>query len=132
MTTKLVEWASGHRQPTKIELSKAEAENLSNDGAIWVTSPWKPSYLGYIGLMLDTYLNAIKHRSEEGGISWKNNSSIAADGHGISPLKVEAEMTAVAVPSDERREGPAVAVEFAARAHPWRHRAMPLRRRCLE
>ena len=22
---------------------KAEAENLSNDGAIWVTSPWKPS-----------------------------------------------------------------------------------------
>ena len=32
----------------------------------------------------------------------------------------------------ERREGPAVAVEFAARAHPWRRRAMPLRRRCLE
>ena len=30
-------------------LRKAEAENLSNDGAIWVTSPWKPSYLGYIG-----------------------------------------------------------------------------------
>ena len=60
-----------------------------------------------------------------GGTSWKNNSSIAADGHGISPLKVEAEMTAVAVPSDERREGPAVAVEFAARAHPWRRRAMP-------
>ena len=27
---------------------------------------------------------------------------------------------------------PAVAVEFAARAHPWRRRAMPLRRRCLE
>ncbi len=31
-------------------IRKAEAENLSNDGAIWVTSPWKPSYLGYIGL----------------------------------------------------------------------------------
>ena len=30
-------------------IRKAEAENLSNDGAIWVTSPWKPSYLGYIG-----------------------------------------------------------------------------------
>ncbi len=28
---------------------KAEAENLSNDGAIWVTSLWKPSDLGYIG-----------------------------------------------------------------------------------
>ena len=28
---------------------KAEAENLSNHGALWVTSPWKPSYLGYIG-----------------------------------------------------------------------------------
>ncbi len=24
-------------------IQKAEAENLSNDGAIWVTSPWKPS-----------------------------------------------------------------------------------------
>ncbi len=23
--------------------------NLPNDGAIWVTSPWKQSYLGYIG-----------------------------------------------------------------------------------
>ncbi len=32
-----------------IAIPKAEAENLSNDGAIWVTSPWKPSYLGYIG-----------------------------------------------------------------------------------
>ncbi len=31
-------------------IRKAEAENLSNDGAIWVTSPRKPSYLGYIGL----------------------------------------------------------------------------------
>ncbi len=31
-------------------IRKAEAENHSNDGAIWVTSPWKPSYLGYIGL----------------------------------------------------------------------------------
>jgi hypothetical protein len=31
-------------------IRKVEAENLSNDGAIWVTSPWKPSYLGYIGL----------------------------------------------------------------------------------
>ncbi len=30
-------------------IRKAEAENLSDDGAIWVTSPWKPSYLGYIG-----------------------------------------------------------------------------------
>ncbi len=30
-------------------IRKAEVENLSNDGAIWVTSPWKPSYLGYIG-----------------------------------------------------------------------------------
>ncbi len=30
-------------------IRKAEAENLSSDGAIWVTSPWKPSYLGYIG-----------------------------------------------------------------------------------
>lgn len=28
---------------------KAEAKNLSDDGAIWVTSPWKPSYLGCIG-----------------------------------------------------------------------------------
>ena len=28
---------------------KAEAKNLSDDGAIWATSPWKPSYLGYIG-----------------------------------------------------------------------------------
>lgn len=28
---------------------KAEVENPSNDGAIWVTSPWKPSYLGCIG-----------------------------------------------------------------------------------
>ena len=24
-------------------------ENLSNDGGILVTSPWKPSYLGYTG-----------------------------------------------------------------------------------
>ena len=31
-------------------IRKAEAENLPNDGAIWVPSPWKPSYLGYIGL----------------------------------------------------------------------------------
>ncbi len=30
-------------------IRKAEAESLSNDGAIWVASPWKPSYLGYIG-----------------------------------------------------------------------------------
>ncbi len=30
-------------------IRKAEAENLSSDGAIWVTSPWKPSYLGNIG-----------------------------------------------------------------------------------
>ncbi len=30
-------------------IRKAEAGNLSNDGAIWVTSLWKPSYLGYIG-----------------------------------------------------------------------------------
>ncbi len=28
-------------------IRKAEAENLSNDGAIWVTSRWKPNYLGY-------------------------------------------------------------------------------------
>ncbi len=28
---------------------KAEAVNLSNNNAIWATSPWKPSYLGYIG-----------------------------------------------------------------------------------
>ena len=27
----------------------AEAENLSNDDAMWITSLWKPSYLGYIG-----------------------------------------------------------------------------------
>ena len=31
-------------------IRKAEAGNLSNDGATWVTSPWKPSYLGYIDL----------------------------------------------------------------------------------
>jgi hypothetical protein len=31
-------------------IRKAEAEKHSNDSAIWVTSPWKPSYLGYIGL----------------------------------------------------------------------------------
>ncbi|MHA1569172.1 MAG: hypothetical protein ACTSXZ_06865 [Alphaproteobacteria bacterium] len=49
MATKLAEWDSGHRQPTKIELSGFEEEILSNDGAVWVTSPWKPSYLGYIG-----------------------------------------------------------------------------------
>ncbi len=30
-------------------IRKAEAANLSTDGAIWVTSPWKPSYLEYIG-----------------------------------------------------------------------------------
>ena len=30
-------------------IRNAEAENLSNDGAIFVTSPRKPSYLGYIG-----------------------------------------------------------------------------------
>ena len=30
-------------------IRKAEAENLSNDGAIWATSPGKPSHLGYIG-----------------------------------------------------------------------------------
>ncbi len=28
---------------------KAEAENISNNNAIWVTSPWKLNYLGYIG-----------------------------------------------------------------------------------
>jgi len=30
-------------------IRKAEAENLSNDGSIWFPSPWKPSYLGFIG-----------------------------------------------------------------------------------
>ena len=33
-------------------IRKAETENRSNDGAIWVTLPWKPSYLGYIGLVV--------------------------------------------------------------------------------
>ncbi len=32
-------------------IRKVEAENRSNDGEIWITSPWKPSYLGYIGLI---------------------------------------------------------------------------------
>jgi hypothetical protein len=32
-------------------IQKAEAGNLSNGGAIWVTSPWKPSYLEYIGFI---------------------------------------------------------------------------------
>ena len=35
-------------------IRKVEAENLSNDSAIWVTSPWKPSYLGYIGYKVHT------------------------------------------------------------------------------
>jgi hypothetical protein len=30
-------------------IRKFAAENLSNAGAILVTSPWKPSYLGYTG-----------------------------------------------------------------------------------
>jgi hypothetical protein len=34
-------------------IRKAEAEDLPNDGVIWVTSPWKPSYLGYIGLSMN-------------------------------------------------------------------------------
>ena len=42
-----------------------------------------------------------------------------ADRYGISPKRVEAEMTAVAA-------------EFAARAHPWRRRMMPSDGRCLE
>ena len=33
-------------------IRKAEAENLSNGGVIWVPSPWKPSYSGYIGYIL--------------------------------------------------------------------------------
>ncbi len=37
-------------------IRKAEAENHSNDGAIWVTSPWKPSYLGFIGLINNSAL----------------------------------------------------------------------------
>ena len=28
---------------------KIEAEYPTNDGAIWLTSAWRPSYLGYIG-----------------------------------------------------------------------------------
>ena len=42
----------GFRTPPTDEnraIRKVEAENLSDDGAIWVTSPWKPIYLGYIG-----------------------------------------------------------------------------------
>ncbi len=31
-------------------MRKAEAENLSSDGAIWITLPWNPSCSGYTGL----------------------------------------------------------------------------------
>ena len=41
-------------------IRKVEAPNLSNDGAIWVTSPWEPSYLGYIGLFVS---QLFEHRS---------------------------------------------------------------------
>ncbi len=43
----------GYRAPPTEKyraIRKAEAENLSIDGAMWVTSPWKPSRSGYIGL----------------------------------------------------------------------------------
>jgi AhpD family alkylhydroperoxidase len=46
-------------------IRNAEAENLSNDGAIWVTSPWKPSYLGYIGLLPQALTNPDKVRSRD-------------------------------------------------------------------
>ena len=50
MTENMGKWPSGNRKTDENRaIRKAEAENLSNDGAIWVTSPWKPSYLGYIG-----------------------------------------------------------------------------------
>ena len=47
---------------------KAEAENLSNDGAIWVTSPWKPSYLGYIGSKAALSFARINYSFEHGRI----------------------------------------------------------------
>ncbi len=34
---------------------KVEAENHYNGSAIGVTSPWKPSYLGYIGMILSFF-----------------------------------------------------------------------------
>ncbi|MHA1153516.1 MAG: hypothetical protein ACTSQ7_12795 [Alphaproteobacteria bacterium] len=33
------------------ESRKVAAEYLSNDGAIWITSPWKPNHLNYVGLV---------------------------------------------------------------------------------
>ena len=53
MTPKIREIAPlFHRQENCIPsaaIRKVETETLSNDGAMWVTLPWKPSYLGYIG-----------------------------------------------------------------------------------
>ena len=53
MTPKIKEIAPPfHRQENCIPsaaIRKVEAETLYNDGAMWVTLPWKSSYLEYIG-----------------------------------------------------------------------------------
>ncbi len=73
MTTKLADWASGHRQITKIRPSDASGGKHSNGGAIWVWSEriWRlsgkcrfksvPDLLAFQSVSIEFTLNSTPH-----------------------------------------------------------------------